>query len=289
MIYDSIIIGAGPAGIAASLYIKRSNLEVLVFNDNNSALKKAKTIDNYYGSMSISGEDLFNNGIKQAKDLGIVIKNEEVISIKMEMVDNNIGYRVESVDNVYYTKTIIISTGISRQMPNIANIKDYVNANISYCAICDGFFYKNKPVVVLGYSKYALAEAYELLKVTDNVTILTNDKSIDFVIPEKISVVDEKIIEFIGENKIKQIKLESSVIDCDGVFIAWGTAGGYEFSRKLGIETNNNKIVVNEKMETNIPGIYACGDVTGAPYQIYKAVYEGSTAGLSVSEYLKKK
>ena len=288
MIYDSIVIGAGPAGVSASLYIKRSNLDVLILQCHESILTKAKQIDNYYGMPSIEGKTLFNQGLDQARLLGVEIKNEEVLSIKIEMIDSTFRYKVNTTNNTYLTKTVVIATGTSRSMPKIANIADYVDTNISYCAICDGFFYRDKKVVVLGYSKYAVSEAIELSKVTNNVTILTNGNSFNEDTPDNINVITEKIKSFNGTNKIEQIEFENSLVDVDGLFIAWGTAGGYEFAKKLGIETINNKIVVNKNMETNMPGIYACGDVTGAPYQIFKAVYEGATAGLSISDKLKK-
>ena len=288
MIYDSIVIGSGPAGVSASLYLKRSNLNVMVLHCHESVLAKAKQIDNYYGTPSIDGKTLFNLGLDQVRSLGITIKNEEVLSIKMEMIDSSFGYKVDTTANSYLTKTVVIATGASRSMPKIANISDYVDTNISYCAICDGFFYKDKKVAVLGHSKYAVAEANELLKVTPNVTILTNGFPFNEENPNNIKIITDKIQSFKGTNKIEQIEFENDLVDVDGVFIAWGTAGGYEFARKLGIETNNNKIIVNKNMETNMPGIYACGDVTGAPYQIYKAVYEGATAAQSISEYLKK-
>lgn len=289
MIYDSIIIGAGPGGISASLYIKRSNLNVLVLYYEHSVLSKAKVIDNYYGAPSVSGKVLYDTGIDQAKDLGVELKKEEVLSIKMEMINNSFGYKVETTNNSYLTKTVIISTGVARSMPKIANIFDYTDTNISYCATCDGFFYFNKKVAVLGNSKYAVAEAKELMKVTNDVTILTNGLSFEEDITEDIKLITDKITSFNGNGKIEQIQFTDKIIDVDGLFIAWGTAGGYEFAKKVGIETSNNKIVVNSKMETNVPGIYACGDITGAPYQIYKAVYEGATAAQSISEYLKNK
>lgn len=288
MVYDSIIIGAGPAGISASLYIKRSNLNVLVLYTSNSVLSKAKQIDNYYGTPNISGEKLYNVGINQAKDLGVELKEEEVFSIKMEMIEKNIGFKVTTTNNEYLARTVVISTGASRNTIKIANILDYINTNVSYCATCDGFFYLGKDVVVLGNSEYALNEAKELTKFAKSVTILTNGNSFELDTPENIKVNTDRIISFKGTSIIEQIELENSTINANGVFIAWGVAGGFEFAKKVGVETKDNKIVVNSKMQTNIPGLYACGDVTGAPYQIYKAVYEGATAGQHISECIKK-
>ena len=288
MVYDSIIIGAGPAGISASLYIKRSNLNVLVLYTNNSILSKAKQIDNYYGTPNISGEELYNIGIKQAKELGVELSNEEVLSVKIEMIEGNIGFKVATLKNEYLTKTVVVSTGASRNTIKVANILDYINTNVSYCATCDGFFYLGKDVAVLGNSEYALNEAKELTKFAKSVTILTNGNSFKLDVPDNIKVNKEKIISFKGTNKIEEIELESTTIQTSGIFIAWGVAGGFEFAKKVGVETKDNKIVVNSKMQTNVPGLYACGDVTGAPYQIFKAVYEGAVAGLDISECIKK-
>ncbi len=288
MIYDTVIIGSGPAGISASIYARRNNLKVLILTCENGALMKAKTIDNYYGTPKISGIELYNTGIKQAKDLDVEIKKEEVISLKLEMIDNNMGYKITTTNNSYIARTVVLSTGTSRSLPNIKNIKEYIDTNISYCATCDGFFYRKKDVAVLGYSKYAVAEARELANIVGSVTILTNGLEFNEELPDNIKLNKEKIKSFKGTNKIEQIELENSTININGLFIAWGIAGGYEFAKKIGVETIDNKIIVNNKMETNIPGLYACGDVTGAPYQIYKAVYEGSTVGQNISEYLKK-
>lgn len=291
MIYDSIVIGSGPAGISASLYLKRSGLNILVLTTNDSALLKAELVENYYGTGAISGIDLYNEGINQAKKLRIEIKEEQVFSAGMIPLPNNqVGFSVKTDKETYCTKTIVLATGTKRSIPNVANIKDYVNKNISFCAICDGFFYRKKDVYVLGYGKYALAEAEELKKIANSVTILTNGHTPEFNQVEDIKVITTPIKKFSGETKLEHIEfIDESQIDVPGLFVAWGVAGGYDFARKIGIQVENNKIVVNNKMETNVKGFYACGDVIGAPYQVSTAVYEGSIAGLSISDMLKHK
>lgn len=285
--YDSIIIGTGPAGITASIYAKRSNLNVLVIGKSSSALEKVKKIDNYYGMHHISGNDLYQKGIEQAKDLEIDIVNDEVLNIKLEYRDSPF-FKLDSINNTYETKTVILATGMVRNLPQIANIKLYQDKNISFCAICDGFFYRNKSVCVLGYNDYAIEEAEELLKVTSNVTILTNGVKPSFTKETKVAINSEKIIAFKGDEFLDEVELENSSLRINGLFIAWGIPGGMEFAKKLGLEMENNSIVTSNKMETNIPGIYACGDMTGLPYQIHKATYEGMIAGLSVSKFIKE-
>lgn len=290
MIYDVIIIGKGPSGISSSLYVKRSNLNVLVLGLDDSALLKATSIDNYYGCNQIKGSTLFNEGIKQAQDLGILIKTEEVTSISMETLENTtqIAFKVKTLNDEYNTLALIIASGTKRSLPNIANLIDYKDKNLSYCAVCDGFFYRNKKAYVLGSGEYAVSEALELTKNASEVVILTNGNYLEGNYP-KIQIENKKIKSFKGENRLTQIEFEDdSLIDVPSLFIAWKTAGGYDFARKIGASIKDDKIVVDENMATTIPGLFACGDVTGPIYQVAKAVYEGEIAGLNASEYVKK-
>ena len=280
--YDVTIIGAGPAGISASLYAKRANLNVLVLYYGESNLEKATKIDNYYGFIDgISGEDLYNNGIEQAKKIGVEVKNREVLGIDY-MQDS---FNVKTYSGNFETKTIILATGNKKLKPNIKGIDEFEGKGISYCAICDAFFYRNKNVAVIGNGKFAVSEAEELSHVVNKVTILTNglDK------PKcNFEVNTNKIIEINGEEKVNEIVFEDgSKTEIDGVFIALGEAGASDFAKTLGIFQDSDNIKTNEKMETNVPGIYACGNATGGLLQVCKAVYEGAEAGLSAVNYIR--
>ena len=285
--YDVTIIGAGPSGISASLYTKRANLNTLVIYNDKSGLEKAEKIENYYGfENGIDGESLYNTGISQAKKLGVEIKKEEVL--KIEIAEN--GFEVTTTKNTYTSKTVIIATGNKKNMPKIKGIKEFEGKGVSYCAICDGFFYRGKDVAVLGNGNYAISETNDLINLAKQITILTNGKEVPSIRAENVKVIPKEIREVRGEERVEEIEFEdNSKLKIDGIFIAEGTAGTKEFAKKLGILTNGDKIIINEKMETNIPGIYACGDCTGGLLQISKAVYEGATAGLEVIKYLKNK
>ena len=281
--YDVIIIGAGPAGISASLYTKRANLNTLVLYSGETALSKAK-IDNYYGfSEGINGEELYEEGIKQAKKLGVEVKQIEVIGIE----NNTTHYTVKTDNESFNTKAIILSTGNKKIKPNISGITSFEGKGVSYCAICDAFFYRNKNVCVIGNGKYAISEAKELSNVAKKVTILTNGLEK----PEcEFEVKTNKIKAIIGDNKVEKVLFDNeSILDIDGIFIALGEAGAGDFAKTLGIMQNGDNIIVNDKMETNIKGIYACGNVTGGLLQVCKAVYEGAVAGLSTVEYIREK
>ena len=280
--YDVIIIGAGPAGISASLYAKRANLKVLVLYYGESNLEKAIKIDNYYGFIDgISGEDLYNNGIEQAKKIGVEVKNIEVLGI--EYIQD--GFNIKTESENFETKTVILSTGNKKIKPSINGIDEFEGKGISYCAICDAFFYRNKNVAVVGNGNFALSEAEELSHVVNKVTILTNglDK------PKcNFEVNTNKISAIKGEEKVTDIEFEDgSKIKIDGVFIALGEAGAGDFAKTLGIFQNGDNIKTNEKFETNVPGIYACGNITGGLLQVCKAVYEGAIAGLSAVNYIR--
>lgn len=289
MSYDCIVIGKGPAGISASLYVKRANLKVLVIGKDGGALEKTKEIDNYYGfKNTISGKELLINGIEQAKRLGVELETDEVIGLEFDG-----EYIVKTRNSIFKAKTLILATGARRNVPTIKGIKEFEGKGVSYCAICDAFFYKNKDVAVLGSGDYAISEAKQLLPVANSVTILTNGEQIvenrntDL---EKIQLLEKPINHFRGNEVIEEVVFnDNSNLKTSGVFIALGVASSTDLAKKLGAITNGNYIVVDKNMKTNVPGLYACGDCTGGLLQISKAVYEGAVAGLDAIKYIRKK
>lgn len=312
--YDIIIIGAGPAGISASLYAKRAGMNVLVLYHGTSELEKAHKIDNYYGFVDgISGKELFDNGIKQAQNLGVEVIEKEITNIEMGMNANvnangnegqQVIYNVKAIDQTFEAKAVIIATGNKKVRPNIPGIVEFEGKGISYCAICDGFFYRNKNVAVIGNGEFALSEAEDLENVVNSITILTNgeanvendasENGLEGRVKEKFDkykVDTRKIKQIIGEQKVKAIEFEDGdILEIDGIFVAEGIAGGGSFAKKLGIITkgdNGDNLEVNENMETNIKGIFACGNLTGGLLQVNKAVYEGAKAGLQAVKFVK--
>lgn len=284
--YDVIILGAGPAGVSASLYCKRANKNVLIIYNDSSELLKAQKIDNYYGfENGISGKDLYETGIKQSQNLGVEIIKQEVIKIEME----NGYFNVITEKNSYKSKSVIIAMGSKKNTLKIQGVQEFEGKGISYCAICDGFFYKNKDVAVIGSGNYAISETNDLINIANKITILTNGEKAPEFRADNVEIVTKNIKQISGENRVQEIEFDdNSFLKTDGVFIAQGTAGAADFAKKLGIMSQNNNIIVNENMETNIKGIFACGDCTGGLLQVSKAVYEGTKAGLAVIEYLKK-
>ena len=287
--YDSIIIGSGPAGVTASLYMIRAGLKILVISKNQTALDKAEHIENYYGfENGISGKDLNDIGIKQAQNLGVEFLQKEVISIKYAENGYEVVVANQGMDEKYLAKTIVLATGTNRNKPRIKGLKEFEGRGISYCAICDAAFFRNKNVGVLGNGDYAISEIEELLPVVKSVTMYTNGlKPIEYRV-DNVNINTKKIREFRGSSVIEEIEFEDdSTEEINGVFIALGVATSTDFAKKLGAMVENNYIVVNEKMETTVPNIYACGDCTGGLLQISKAVYEGTVVGLEVIRKIK--
>lgn len=286
---DVLIIGAGPAGISAGLYAKRSNVNVLILYSGESNLEKAHKIDNYYGFVDgVNGKELFDNGLKQAENLGIEIKKEEVLEIEKE----GKIFKVKTLEKEYEAKSIIIATGNKKLKPNIKGIDEFEGKGISYCAICDGFFYRNKNIVVIGNGKFAINEAKVLKNIAKEVTILTNgiEESNELKECDEFEVVNKEIEEIHGELKVNKIEFkDKTTLDIDGVFIAIGEAGGVDFAKRIGVITKNNTIVVDENMKTNIEGLYSCGDTNGGLLQVSKAIYEGAKAGLASAKYIRNK
>jgi thioredoxin reductase (NADPH) len=284
--FDAVIIGAGPAGISAGLYLKRANKNVLILYHGESQLEKAHKIDNFYGfPLGITGKDLYINGINQAVNLGIEVKDLEVLSIQM---NEKMEYTIRTSEEEFNSKVVILATGNKKLRPNIKGVAEFEGSGVSYCAICDGFFYRKKNVVVIGSGTYAISEATELKNVTPNVTILTNGLELNGT--TDIPVVTKEIKEIVGEGRVSGVKfMDDTTLDVNGVFIALGEAGGADFAKKLGIYMEKDNIVVDENMRTNIPGVYACGNVVGGLLQINKAAYEGAKAGLDAVKYINEK
>lgn len=293
-----VIIGAGPAGISAALYAARGNMNPLVINNGIGALEKAEKIENYYGlEQPLSGKELYERGISQAEALGVRILDAEVLGIS-----GFDTFTVKTTAGDFDTVSVILATGGKRSAPKIPGLKDFEGRGVSYCAVCDAFFYRGKEVAVVGNGEFALHEAEELRNVTQDVTIYTDGKEPQFSREHPIAVNTMKIQAIEGDDKVSGLLMQSdtaaqdaeapenSFYPADGVFVALGTAGSTEIARQMGAEiTDKGNIKTDEEMATTIPGLFAAGDCTGGLLQVSKAVYEGSMAAISAGKYVRHK
>lgn len=283
--YDIIIIGSGPAGVSAAVYAKRGGANVLVISKDTGTLGKAKKIENYYGFKNISGKDLYENGLKQLENLNIEFVKDEVVQLNYTS-----QFEVTTVNNIFQAKYLVLATGVSRNVPNIKGIKEFEGKGVSYCAICDAFFYRNKDVAVLGSGNYAIHEAEILKPVVKSVTLLTNSEKLVENRDINLNVNEKKVREVRGFEKVDEIVFEDNTAqNINGIFVAIGTASTNDLARKIGARVENNKIIVNDNLETTVPNLYACGDCTGGILQISKATYEGTKVGLEIVNKLKNK
>lgn len=280
-----IIIGAGPAGISAALYTVRAGIETLVLSNGGGALKKAERIENFYGfPQPVSGEELMERGIEGARRLGVTFLEEEVVGIGFEN-----SLTVSTTAGTHAADAVLLATGTSRLAPPIPGLKDFEGRGVSYCAVCDAFFYRGRDVAVLGSGEYALHEAMELSHVARSVTILTNGQTPGAAFPEQFSVITGEIAAVEGGGMLGGVRLkDGTLVQADGLFVAVGVAGSVALAKKIGAVTEGSAISVDENMATNVPGLYAAGDCTGGLLQISKAVYEGAKAGISIVKALKK-
>ncbi len=272
--YDAIVVGRGPAGLQAAIYIARAGLSVLVIGENDSALLKAAHVDNYFGfENTISGRELLEQGERQAKRFGAKILTAHVLNISY--ADN--GFDVKTNAETYNAKTILIATGKPLPPAIIPGVKKFEGKGVSYCTTCDGFFFRGKMVGILGSKDYAISEAEEMEKFTQNITIYTNGKELEAE-KNKYRVVTKKIKALQGENVLEKVVFDDdSEEEVQGLFIALDRPAGAEFARKLGIEI----------FQTNIPGIFAAGDCVSDFKQISVAVGQAALAARAMIKHAK--
>ena len=301
--YDVVIIGSGPAGLTAAIYCLRANLNILILENKTMGGKLSKTykIENYPGFKEINGADLANHFINQVKNLNADIKEGSVSNIINNKDEKDI---ILDTNEIIKTKTIIIATGTKEKTLDLPKADKFTGNGISYCAVCDGFFYRKKDVVIIGGGNSALEEALYLSSLVNKIYIVIrrdifkaeksiinkviNNPKIEVIknhLPDSLIIKDDKIV---GLN-IKDTKNNKiTKIDCVGIFPYIGSLPNTNFIPKE-ILDKNKYIIVNKNMETKFEGIYAAGDVINKSLrQIVTATSDGAVAANSAINYLSK-
>lgn len=294
MIYDVIIIGLGASGVSASIYAKRSGLNVCVVNYGvpGGIISTSSIVENYPGIKSISGSDFAFNLFEHFNSLNIPLYNEEVINI----TDGDIK-TVITTNNEYKAKKIIICSGRKPKKLGIKNEDKYMGRGISYCATCDGNLYKNKKVCVVGGGNSALESAIYLSNICEVVyVIVRKDKFIgseslikDVLNKDNVVVKFNSVIEeIVGNDVVESIKIKDEEIKLSGIFINIGYEPSIGILKGLNLKMDNNYIVVDKNMETSVKGIYAAGDIIKKDlYQLVTAVSDGAVAATNVFKSIK--
>lgn len=294
--YDCIIVGMGCAGMSAGIYAKRAGLNTLMIDEAmpGENLAKISVIENYLGFKSITGSELALQMFEHIKSEDVQYKIAKVLNIRI----NDDGTKtVFTNKGEYKSKGVIIAGGRKYKKSGLANEDKFIGKGISYCAVCDGPLYKNKTIVVLGGGNSAFEEAAYLSRFAKSVTIIVRGSiKADMQAREQVNKANIKIIaqrsvvEFLGNEYITGVKLDDdTVIDCEGVFIYFGTVADTSFIKELDITDENGYILVDNCMKTKYDGVYACGDVIKKElYQIATAVSDGAIAATCLKRELDK-
>ncbi|HNY17606.1 MAG TPA: NAD(P)/FAD-dependent oxidoreductase [Treponemataceae bacterium] len=286
MVYDALIIGKGPAGISAAIYLARAGYAALACGKDGGALERAEKIENYYGfPQAVSGPELVSFGINQAERVGVAVHTSEIVGISMEDT-----FVVKSTEGELRARTVLIATGKSRAALAVPGFEEFRGKGISFCATCDGFFYRKKRLAVIGAGDYAAAELAELLPFTNAITLFTNGAAVTSShFPEEVARVASPIARFAGADRLSAIvTADGAEHPLDGAFVAIGTAGAADFAAKIGVAVEGEDIVVDRDFMTNLPGLFAAGDCIGGFYQVAKAVSDGALAAKAMIAFLKK-
>ena len=296
MIYDLIIIGMGPAGVSAAIYAKRAGLNILCFDEAmiGGYLNYIDRIDNYPGLYGISGPDFAFKLYEHIQSLNIEYKNQKVLSI----INGDIK-KVVTSDSVYLCKYIVIATGRKARKLGLSSEEELLGKGLSNCALCDGAFYKDKVVAVVGGGNSALQEALYLSTIASKVYLIHRGEKykaiseLDDKVNEKDNIVkifNSKIVGLKKENdRLCGVFLDSGdYLDVNGLFVYIGFVPSTEFAKSLGITNKNDYIIVDKNYETKIKGIYAIGDIINKKiYQISTAVAEGTIVATNIIDKCK--
>jgi len=295
-LYDVAIIGCGPAGLQAAIHAASKKAKVVVFGKpRKSSLYKAHVANYCCYEEPISGKEILEAGRKQAESFDAEFVEEDIIETKNE---NNLFSLVTESGASLTSMTLIICMGVSRKKLGVKGEKRLVGRGVSYCVDCDANFFKGTDVAVVGNESAAVTGALTLLSYASTVQLICRklmviDTLYDRLRESQVKVVEDTWVkEVIGTDEVEGVLLKNGdTLDVKGVFVELGAKGALELAANLGVvfdaETFSS-IETNKKLETNIPGLYAAGDIVGQPWQIAKAVGEGCVAGIEAAEYAKK-
>ena len=297
-LYDVVIIGAGPAGLQAAINAVRKKATVLVLGrPERSSLYRAH-VENYLSIDGVrEGAELLAVGIDQVKRFGAEYLAEDVMHV--EHASDTFAVRVESGRTIK-TRSLIFATGTSRKKLKVKGEKQLSGKGVSYCVDCDANFYRNAKVVVVCNESAAVDGALTLRGYASEVHLATKELAVSKELNDKLSESGVKIhqnncvSEIQGENAVEGVLLEDGTrLEVEGIFIELGAKGALELATTIGVQLDSETfthIDCNKKQHTNIPGVYAAGDIAGHPYQMAKAVGEGCVAGWEAANYsLKRK
>ena len=283
MRYDIAIIGTGPAGLEAAITAKVRNKHILLLGSRQSSEKvyKAHTVQNYLGLPEAGGETLQKAFLDHLDRMGIEITEDRIIAVY------NMGdyFGLQGREDVYEAESVILAIGVVASKP-FPGEEAYLGRGVSYCATCDAALYRGKKAVVIGFSPKEEAEADFMSEYAAETVYIPMYKG-DAHVNDKVQVLRVKPVSIEGGFKVTRLVTDSGDIETDGVFILRDAIAPGMLMQ--GLETDGPHVKVDLQMNTSIPGVYACGDIAGTPYQYIKAAGQGNAAALSAVNYLADK
>ena len=280
---DIAIIGTGPAGVSAALTATNRNKSILLLGSRQMSEKvvKAHEIRNYPGLPAVKGEELAAAFRNQLDSMGIPVTEKRVGAV-YAMGDY---FALQIGEEMAEARAVILATGVVQANP-LPGEKELLGRGVSYCATCDAPLYRGKTAAVIGYSPREEAEAAFLSEVCTEVTYFPMYKE-ETSLPEKVRVIREKPEAIAQEDGKRVVRTGNGSYPADGVFVLREAVAADQLVP--GLETEGPHVAVNRSMETNLPGVFACGDLTGTPYQYVKAAGEGNVAAISAAAFVDRK
>ncbi len=294
--YDVAIIGAGPAGLQAAIHAARRKARTIIFGKIEASALFRAHLENYFGLPGKKdGKEVLETGLSQAQNFGAEYLPQDVVSLAIE----GPGFLIETeTGDRYRAYTLIIATGVSRRRAKIKGEKELLGKGVSYCVDCDGFFFRGLPVAVLGSGSAAAHGALTLKKITSPVYLVSPELKVSEQLLAElkeagVEIIPAKAKEILGTQEVEGLVLENGeILKVKGVFIEEGAKGALQLATVLGVALdpeNMTYIQVDRQQQTNLPGVFAAGDVCGPPFQVAKAVGEGCVAGLKAAELASKR
>ena len=292
--YEVIVLGTGPAGLQAAIHAARQKVSVLVLGKETSSSLFHAHVENFCCIFNLAGQEMLNVGRQQAVSFGAEMLEEDVLNILPD--DGHFKIISESGAELR-CRSLIVATGTARNKLGVPGEKEFLGRGVSYCVECDANFFKGEDVVVVGGASAAVGGALTLLDYAKTVNLICEKLEVTDALAAELknsSVVvyeNAKVKKISGNTGVKEIVLaDGTRLPVTGVFIELGARGVMELAAPMGIRLDDEMkyIETNKKMETNVPGIFAAGDICGPPWQMAKAVGEGCVAGIQAAKYAKK-
>ncbi len=292
--YDVVILGSGPAGLQAAIHAARRKVSVLLLGKETKSSLFHAHVENFCCLFNVKGEDMLNVGRQQAINFGTEMLEEDVLHVApygpVFKISTESGHEIE-------TRTLIIATGTTRNKLGVSGEKEFLGRGVSYCVECDANFYKGEDIAVVGSASAAVSGALTMLDYAATVHLICTELEVSQALEKQLKDSDvvihegEKVHEIKGGENVKELILaDGKTVPVTGVFIELGAKGVMELATHLGVQLDDQMkyIQTNKQMETNVPGVFAAGDICGPPWQMAKAVGEGCVAGLGAASFAKK-